>query len=217
MKKALAKGREERYQTVKDLLIDLKRLKDDLELQTKLERLAPPSLQDAATGTTSAAPHLSALKSVVGFSPRVRTSRERLWIGTGVVLFGASALMLILAIGYAWQTLTVPNLVRFTINLPKDTSFASGPVLSPDGRRLVLVASSNSEGRTSLWIHSLDAAAVRPLAGTDGASLPFWSPDSRFIGFFADGKLKKIDASGGPAEHFAMPQMAAAGLGIARV
>jgi eukaryotic-like serine/threonine-protein kinase len=197
---ALRKNKEKRYQTVKDLLIDLKRLKEDLEMAAKLERLAPASLQDGATGTTSTAPHPPELKSVVGFSPRVRTSREGLWMGISVVLFGAAALMLILVIGYTWQTLTVTNLVRFTISPPKDTAFASGPVLSPDGRRLVLVASSRSEGRTSLWIRSLDAATVRPLAGTDGASLPFWSPDSRLIGFFAEGKLKKIDASGGPAE-----------------
>jgi serine/threonine protein kinase len=200
VKKALSKGQEERYQTVKDLLIDLKRLKVDLEMQAKLERLALASSQDGATGPTSAVPRPQELKSVVGFSPRVRTSRERLWMGAGVGLFGASALMLILAIGYTEQTLTVPNLVRLTINPPKDMSFASGPVISPDGRRLVLVASSNSEGRTSLWIRSLDTLAIRPLASTDGASLPFWSPDSRVIGFFADGKLKKVEASGGPVE-----------------
>ena len=57
---------------------------------------------------------------------------------------------------------------------------------------------SGSPGKAQIWIRSLDALAATPLAGTDGASSPFWSPDSRSIGFFADGQLKKIDARGGP-------------------
>src|SRR5205823_3085497 len=57
----------------------------------------------------------------------------------------------------------------------------------------------NSEDRVRLWIRSLDGLAAREVAGTDGAAGPFWSPDSRFVGFFADGKLKKIEVSGGAA------------------
>jgi len=53
---------------------------------------------------------------------------------------------------------------------------------------------------TSLWVRPLGAFSTQPLTGTEGASYPFWSPDSRFIGFFADGKLKKIEAAGGPAQ-----------------
>jgi hypothetical protein len=54
------------------------------------------------------------------------------------------------------------------------------------------------EGKELLWVRPLDSLQPQPLAGTEGAAFPFWSPDSRFIGFFAGGKLKKIDASGGP-------------------
>jgi eukaryotic-like serine/threonine-protein kinase len=68
---------------------------------------------------------------------------------------------------------------------------------SPDGRRLAYVATT-SEGKTLLWVRPLDSLQAQPLAGTEGAATPFWSPDSRFIGFFAGGKLKKIEASGGP-------------------
>jgi Tol biopolymer transport system component len=68
---------------------------------------------------------------------------------------------------------------------------------SPDGRRLAYVATT-SEGKTLLWVRPLDSLHAQPLAGTEGAATPFWSPDSRFIGFFAAGKLKKIEASGGP-------------------
>ena len=50
-----------------------------------------------------------------------------------------------------------------------------------------------------LWLRSLDSLTARPLPGTEGASFPFWSPDSRFIGFFAGGMLKKVTLSGGPA------------------
>jgi len=199
IKKSLAKDREERYQTCKEMQIDLKRLRQELELQSRLEGRAPARLKGGVKVTKSKALQ-TRLKSVEGFSRRVRTSREHLWMATSLVLFVASVLMLILVLRHDWQTPTVPNLVRLTVNLPTDTPLASGPVLSPDGRHLVLVATSRSDGRTSLWIRSLDAATVQPVAGTDGASLPFWSPDSHLIGFFADGKLKKIDTSGGPAE-----------------
>jgi hypothetical protein len=63
---------------------------------------------------------------------------------------------------------------------------------------------ANLEGRTLIWIRPLESLTAQPLPGTDGADFVFWSPDSRFIAFFADGKLRKIDASGGPPQRFAM-------------
>jgi eukaryotic-like serine/threonine-protein kinase len=68
--------------------------------------------------------------------------------------------------------------------------------LSPDGRRLAVVA-SDATGRSMLWVRPLDAQVAQPLAGTEGASFPFWSPDSRFIAFLASGKLNKVDSAGG--------------------
>jgi len=59
------------------------------------------------------------------------------------------------------------------------------------------------EGSRELWVRALGASAAKPLPGTAGAVLPFWSPDSRSIGFFAEGKLKRIDAAGGPAQTLA--------------
>jgi len=70
-------------------------------------------------------------------------------------------------------------------------------IISPDGQQIAFVA-VNAEGKTLLWVRALDALAAQSLAGTEGASAPFWSPDSRTLGFFAGGKLKKIDVSGGP-------------------
>src|SRR5262249_36066291 len=67
--------------------------------------------------------------------------------------------------------------------------------ISPDGRRLVF--SALNEGKSQLWVRPLDSTAAKPLAGTDGAMYPFWSPDGASVGFFADGRLKRIDILGG--------------------
>ena len=72
-----------------------------------------------------------------------------------------------------------------------------GLALSPDGKHLALVAPGPA-GRFVLWVRPLDSASARPLAGTEGASNPFWSADGRHIAFIAEGKLKRVDASGGP-------------------
>ena len=70
--------------------------------------------------------------------------------------------------------------------------------LSPDGRQIVFVASG--DGASRLWLRSLATTTAQPLAGTEGARLPFWSPDSRSIGFFAAGALKRLDVGGGVAQ-----------------
>jgi Tol biopolymer transport system component len=82
---------------------------------------------------------------------------------------------------------------------PENTRFefrGSPMVLSPDGRQVAFVAQP-PEGVRQLWVRPFDALTTRPLAGTEGAIKPFWSPDSRFLGFFAGGKLKKVGVSGG--------------------
>jgi hypothetical protein len=60
--------------------------------------------------------------------------------------------------------------------------------------------SGAADGKVSLWVRDLGSLEARALTGTEGASLPFWSPDSRFLGFFANGKLKKTEAAGGPVQ-----------------
>jgi eukaryotic-like serine/threonine-protein kinase len=74
-------------------------------------------------------------------------------------------------------------------------SWSSGFALSPDGRWITYV-SKTAEGKPTLWLRATDAIQDKPLQGTEKAELPFWSPDSRFIGFFADGKLKKLEIGG---------------------
>jgi len=89
--------------------------------------------------------------------------------------------------------------VRFTVAAPEGSRLSRlpSPAVSPDGRRLVFVATSSS-GTESLWIRSLDSLTVTQLPGTEAGLFPFWSPDSRFVGFFARGQLAIADISGGP-------------------
>jgi len=84
--------------------------------------------------------------------------------------------------------------IRFEVSTPPTADLTS-VAISPDGLYLAFVGLS--EGQQKLWLRPLDQTAARPLAGTEGARNPFWSPDSRSIGFFAEGKLKRIDVAGG--------------------
>jgi Tol biopolymer transport system component len=74
--------------------------------------------------------------------------------------------------------------------------------ISPDGRRLAFIA-LRSDGTRQLWIRPLDALTAAPLAETEGAAHPFWSPDGQFVAFFAQRKLKTIPAGGGPIKILA--------------
>jgi Tol biopolymer transport system component len=84
--------------------------------------------------------------------------------------------------------------MKLSLSPPEKSSFDHIAV-SPNGRWLAFTATTG--GRVQLWVRAFDAADAKPLAGTEGASFPFWSPDSRFIGFFVPGKLKKIEVPDG--------------------
>ncbi len=86
---------------------------------------------------------------------------------------------------------------RFDVAMPSTTQ-SSQVVLSPSGRLLALT--SAEAGPTRLWVRPLDSLDARVLPGTENAELPFWSSDEKHLGFFAEGKLKKIAVAGGPAE-----------------
>ncbi len=89
--------------------------------------------------------------------------------------------------------------VRFSIFAPPGGSLRNAPgELSPDGRRMAMLV--GKEGATSIWIRPIASGVAEPLAGTDGATFPFWSPDGRNLGFFADGKLKRIMLAGGATQ-----------------
>ena len=111
----------------------------------------------------------------------------------------AVALFMLVALGVMWSYFTgrpAPDAHSMKLSLlpPEKTSFDHLAV-SPDGKWLAFTAATG--GKVQLWVRAFNAAEAKALAGTDGAHLPFWSPDSRFIAFFVPGKLKKIEASGG--------------------
>ena len=89
---------------------------------------------------------------------------------------------------------TDPEEVRFEVHAPPTTEPTS-IALSPDGKMLVFVATTNRQSH--LWARPLNAVSARPLAGTENARLPFWSPDSRSVGFAADAQLKRVDIESG--------------------
>jgi Tol biopolymer transport system component len=119
----------------------------------------------------------------------------RAWMAVAVLLLALVA-ALIPAVLYFRSVPPPAREVRLEIPLPAGTGGPS-PAISPDGRRVVYVAAAGS-GRTALWVRSLNAVDAEMLQGTDEAIWPFWSPDSRWIAFFAGGKLKKVEAAGGP-------------------
>jgi len=87
-----------------------------------------------------------------------------------------------------------PDEVRLETTAPPTTDPTS-LAISPDGKQLVFAATT--DGTSRLWVRPLHTASARPLAGTEHARFPFWSPDSRSVGFTAEGQLKRIDVNGG--------------------
>jgi eukaryotic-like serine/threonine-protein kinase len=94
-----------------------------------------------------------------------------------------------------WRGAAEPEAIQFrhTISGLSERDFA----LSPDGQMIAFVAKPDSAGGASLYIRPVRALTAVKLAGTDNATQPFWSPDSRFIGYVGGGKLRKVAASGG--------------------
>ena len=92
------------------------------------------------------------------------------------------------------------GVLRLSMLPPENASFESFAV-SPDGRKLAFTAVVN--GTMMLWVRPLDSLEAKPLAGTENANWPFWSPDCLSIGFFAPQKLKAVEIGGGPARDIA--------------
>src|SRR5215813_703616 len=137
---------------------------------------------------------------------RVATSsKKRGWLAWAIALTLGAALASVLYFNRIAPL--APPEIRVEVNTPSTADPVSFAI-SPDGRRLVFSASN--QGKSLLWVRPLDSVAAQPLSGTNGASYPFWSPDSASVGFFADGKLKRIDIVGGAPQVLAN---AAVGMG----
>ena len=177
VRKCLAKDPEDRWQSAADLGSELKWI---------------------AEGSSAGVP------SAVTSSRRRRNLRAS-WIVSGAL----AVLVAVLATAiFARHSTTALPLIRTSILPPEKaeliaTGINAGPAeISPDGSRLVFTA-RQGEGPNQLWVRALSESAARPLAGTEGAERPFWSPDGRFVGFFADRAVKKIAAAGGPVFRLA--------------
>ena len=118
------------------------------------------------------------------------------WVLAGVLGVATLAMGFV---SFRHATEEPPRVIKTSLLPPENAVFRQNniPAVSPDGKRIAFVAMS--EGKFSVWVRGLDSLAARALPGTEGAFLPFWSPDSRTIAFFADEKLKKIEIAGGPA------------------
>ncbi len=126
-----------------------------------------------------------------------RRSRERVSWTLSFLLFVAAVA---LGIGFVLRTPKAESPVRFQFVLPGGMSVVQAPRISPDGKNLAFSA-AGADGKSRVWIRPLAALDPRPVPGTEGATFrPFWAPDSRHIGFLADGKLKKVDISGAPPQ-----------------
>jgi Tol biopolymer transport system component len=129
-------------------------------------------------------------------APKQARSRRYLWPAAAIAIFAAATG------GYLYlrPKAPPPNPVRFEIAQPGNASLLGVLAISPDGQKLAFLA-TGADQRTLVWVRSLETLESRPLEETAGINgMAFWSPDSRFLAFEADLKLKKIDVSGGPAQ-----------------
>src|SRR5262245_31745779 len=172
LRRCLEKDARKRLRDIGDARIELE---DTLHARTSKSRIAAA---EAAAGRRGADP-------------------RALFVAYGV------ALLAVAAAGFAFVRPMFdpdhPGAIRLTVTEPPGAQMNGDAVdcaLSPDGKTLVFVA-SDSAGTVHLWTRSLGSLSAKPLAGTENASKPFWSPDSRWVGFFANDKLKKARLTGG--------------------
>jgi Tol biopolymer transport system component len=145
---------------------------------------------------------LEALTTLPSARLDVAASGPSRFFGQALLAWIVAALFIFATLGMIWAYFTrqpATDMRAFkTFILPPEKSSFGQIAVSPDGRSLAFTAATG--GLVQLWVLSLDSTEAKPLAGTQGAIFPFWSPDSRFIAFFADGRLKKIEGTGGPVQ-----------------
>jgi Tol biopolymer transport system component len=184
VRRCLEKDRKRRLQHIGDARIDLE---DALAAHTG----------GAASGPAGAFADDALSLSSASASARASRRRERTaWIA----LASLTAAIAVITVGWALRPVAPPPETHLEIVTPPGRNPAS-LAISPDGRTIVYEATGDDGSR--LWLRPLASATARPLDGTENASLPFWSPDNRSIGFFADSKLKRIDVDTGAVQSLA--------------
>ena len=165
--RCLEKDPDDRWQTARDLLLDLK------------------WVSEAGSRAGVAAPVAAR-----------RKTRERLAWGLASLAGLAAIAIAALAIARLPKR---PEPIRFFIATPPEVTTMGTPKVSPDGR-FVAFNATDSSGVSRIWLRPFGSLTSQPLPGTDNAQRPFWSPDSRYLAFMSDGKLKKISVTGGPPQ-----------------
>jgi serine/threonine protein kinase/Tol biopolymer transport system component len=205
----LEKDPKERTQAASQVGLELKRYRRESSRNRASRITAARPIQAPPTGSGAASGIQQPVhQSSPGMPVQGEPTADR---GRGSRRFGAAVLGIValvaLAAGY-FATRFIPGRsgseepLRLSVELPPQLSFfqqyGGNTVISPDGKTVAFVG-TDSVGRQTLWIRPISSDQPVQLAGTDGAIYPFWSPDSRSIGFFAGGKLKRVDINGSPA------------------
>ncbi len=173
--RCLAKDPDERWQTMSDVMRELKWIGD--------QGGWPPAASGAAVRPAFA---------------------WRSWT-TGAALTTVFALtILAFVVGRRQTTPIETGVVRLSVLPPANVALPpdEAPLVSPDGRRVAFVG-KGADGVRQVWVRDLDTLATRPLGGTANATQAFWSPDGRAVGFIADGRLERIDVAGGTPQVLA--------------
>jgi len=142
--------------------------------------------------------------SLASAPPGIARSRRRERVGRAAVVVVAIVLTAAAAM-FFYRPAQSARSIRAVIDPPEKTTFnltgdsAGPPVLSPDGTYIAF-ATTGADGKTALWVRFTNTVEARALPGGEDATFPFWSPDSRSLGFFADGKLKTVDLEGGSTQ-----------------
>jgi eukaryotic-like serine/threonine-protein kinase len=136
----------------------------------------------------------------LGSEPQVADAAPALTSRLGWLPLGVAGIAIIFALVVSWgrfrEKPPAEAALRLSVPLP-DTLRVDHFALSPDGRTLAIAGFLGNKDGT--WFRALDSLELRPVSNTGGASVPFWSPDGRSLGFFDDGKLKIMPVTGGPA------------------
>ncbi|HET9266248.1 MAG TPA: protein kinase [Vicinamibacterales bacterium] len=133
-----------------------------------------------------------ALRLMAAAPPSTPARSVRVWQGLAVLMAAIA-----LGIGaWVFQPTAPGSPGRFEAPGPQNVTLSDDVSVSPNGRKLAFTAAAPS----GLWLRDLDALDWRRLPGTEGASSPFWSPDSRYVGFIVDNTLRRVDTTGGPSE-----------------